>query len=272
MQSDAKKTFYYHADANSLGGFIEKPFPRIVPSQASASLPPVGGQVTSRTEAFNFEEIVSCRSAYTRVAGSQIAQGGPWAMTITSVVEDLNILEVITADRLVAQVSFVYETDGSYLVSLAGSRYEGLRLGGCDASPTLNPSLLCGPNPQLTLAVLRQTGREQAGKMIRSVEADQKRGDLQWVIDRFGWMAADRDPEEDACVLCSLVDGVDPGIPGTAFGHAVELPDFGRIFLGELLVCRSSIQVTLIRAELGCAQSGTISAACAAGIGSTVPP
>ncbi len=77
MRSNVKKAFYFHADANSLGGFIEKPFQKVIPSQASASLPAVGGHVTTRTEAFNFEEIVSCRSAYTRVSGSQLEPGWP---------------------------------------------------------------------------------------------------------------------------------------------------------------------------------------------------
>ncbi len=36
MRSNAKKTFYFHADASSLGGFIEKPFQKHIPSQASA--------------------------------------------------------------------------------------------------------------------------------------------------------------------------------------------------------------------------------------------
>ncbi len=78
MRSDAKKVFYFNADANSLGGFIEKPFQKIVPSQASVSLPPVGGHATTQTEAFNFEGIISCRSAYTRVTGTQARPR--WAM------------------------------------------------------------------------------------------------------------------------------------------------------------------------------------------------
>jgi hypothetical protein len=273
MQSDAKKTFYYHADANSLGGFIEKPFRRIIPSQASVSLPSVGGFATTRTEAFNFEEIVSCRSAYTRVSGSQVAEDGPWSMTVTSVVEGLNILEVITAERLVAQVSVEYPRDGGYLeVSLAGSSFDGLRLGGFDASPTLNSTLLRGAKVRLTLPAFRQTGREQAGRMIRGVEENQNRDDFRWVLDRFGWMAADREPEEDRCVLCSLVDGVDRAVPGTTFGHFVEIPDFGRIFLGELLACPSSVQLSLIRAELGCGTSGKVNGAAVGVRGTPVPP
>jgi hypothetical protein len=269
MRPDAKKVFYFHADANALGGFIETPLKKVVPSQASVSLPAVGGHATTRTEAFNFEGIVSCRSAYTRVSGTELTPDGQWSTTVTSVVEGLNILEVITAERLVAQVSVVYPGRGRYLeISLAGSQFDRLRLGGCDAFPRLNPTLLCASKARIDLPVFRQIGGEQAGNMVSSPAAD--RDEFRWVPDRFGWMA--REPEEDQCVLCSLVDGLDGAVPGTSFGHAVEIPDFGRIFLGELLVCPGSIQFALIRAELGCSVSGNITAAMANGNGHTVPP
>ena len=35
MRSDAKKAFYFHADASSLGGFIDKPFQKHIPAQAA---------------------------------------------------------------------------------------------------------------------------------------------------------------------------------------------------------------------------------------------
>jgi hypothetical protein len=269
MRSDAKKVFYFHADANSLGGFIEKPFQKIIPSQASVSLPSVGGHATTRSEAFNFEGIISCRSAYTRVTGTELAPDGPWSTTVTSVVEGLNILEVITAERLVAQLSVVYPRDGRYLeISLAGSHFDRLRLGGCDAFPRLNPTLLYGAKARIEFSVFQQTGREQARKIIENPEAD--RDEFRWLLDRFGWMT--RELEEDQCVLCSLVDGLDGAVPGTSFGHAVEIPDFGKIFLGELLVCPGSVQFALIRAELGCSVSGNVSAALSNGNGRTVPP
>jgi hypothetical protein len=269
MRPDAKKVFYFHADANALGGFIETPFKKVVPSQASVSLPAVGGHATTRTEAFNFEGIISCRSAYTRVSGTEVTPDGPWSTTVTSVVEGLNILEVITAERLVAQVSVVYPGRGRYLeISLAGSHFDRLRLGGCDAFPRLNPTLLCGAKARIDFPVFQQTGREQARRIVENPEAQQD--GFRWALDRFGWMA--REPEEEQCVLCSLVDGLDGAVPGTTLGHAVELPDFGRIFLGELLVCTGSIQFAWIRAELGCSVTGQVNAAMASGNGRTVPP
>jgi hypothetical protein len=259
MRTNAKKTFYYHANANSLGGFVEKPLQKTIPSQASVSLHPVGGHATTRTAAFNFEEIVSCSAAYTRVSGRQMGQDGPWSLTATAVVEDLKVLEVLTADRLVAQVSVEYPNDGGYLkVSFAGSRFEGLQLGGYDASPTMSSKLLHGAKAAVTHPVFLQTAGEQADTITSSI-ADQKRNDLQWLAERFGSIASNQEPEEDRWVLCSLVNGVSQSIPGTSFGHVVEVPDFGTIFLGELLVCRSSIKLYSFRAELGCGTSGHVS-------------
>ena len=51
MQTDVKKVFYFHADANSLGGFVDEPF-RFIPSQASVSLPSVGGYASVRAQRF----------------------------------------------------------------------------------------------------------------------------------------------------------------------------------------------------------------------------
>jgi hypothetical protein len=279
MRSKAKSAFYYHAEANALGGFIEKPFAKIIPSQSSVSLPPVGGHATLRTASFNFEEIVSCRSAYTRVSGSQSREDGPWSTLATCVIEGLNILEVVAADRVVAQISADYPAyGGPPRFSLAGSRFEGLRLGGREGFPVLASGLLQPPagsdksQSQSTLASFEQTAREQAGKIVKAAEEDDDREEYRWLVERFGWLGSDREPGEDRWVLCSLVNGVDPEVPGRSFGHVVEIPDFGRIFLGELLVTSSSIQLTMIRAELGCGVTAQVSAGHTGVGGRTVPP
>jgi hypothetical protein len=268
MPSVSNKAFYFHAHASSLGGALETPHKKVVPSQASVALPAVGGHATARTEAFNCDEIVSCKAAYTRVTGGQAEEGGPWSTQVTSVVEGLNILDAVKADRIVAQVSLEHPGDGGNpTISLAGSHFDGFRLGGRDVSPTLNAKLLGFDSvDRIEWPIFQQTGQEQAGRIIAKAKAGKN---AQWVLDRFQWMTK---PKADACVLCSLVDGIDQPVPGRVFGHALEIPHFGKIFLGELLVCRSSIQLSMIRAELGCATKGNLSAAMAIGSGGTVPP
>jgi hypothetical protein len=270
MPSVPNKAFYFHAHASSLGGTLETPHKKVVPSQASVALPAVGGHAIARTEAFNCDEIVSCRSAYTRVTGGLAEDDGSWFTLVTSVVEGLNILETVKVERVVAQISIEHPVDGGNpTISLAGSHFDGFRLGGCEVSPTLNPKLLgVGSVDRIEWPIFQQTGREQAVKMVTKAKTG-KNG--QWILNRFEWMTAAK-PKADACVLCSLVDGIDQAVPGGIFGHALEIPHFGKIFLGELLVCRSSIQLSMIRAELGCATKGHLSAAMAIGSGGTVPP
>ncbi len=279
MQSNAKKVFYYHADANSLGGFIEEPFEAIIPDVSSISLPAAGGYVTRRAEALHFKEIISCRSAYTRVSGRSIAEDGPWSTQVTSVVEGLNILEIVTAERIVSQISVEHPREGSAAtISFAGSRFEDLRIGGQEVCPRLNSRLMgtCSEADndasQILWPALLQTGHGQAREVVRSITERANRSGYEWALQRYGWMDEKREQKKDGCVLCSLVDGVEGTVPGTTIGHFVEIPDFGRIFLGEIMAFPHSIQLTMVRAELGCNVQGQVSASSSYINGSTMPP
>ena len=279
MQPNAKKVFYYHADANSLGGFIEEPFEEIIPAVSSVSLPEVGGYVTNRTEALNFKEILSCRSAYTRVSGRAIAEDGPWSTLVTSVVEGLNILEIVTAERIVSQISVEHPREGSEAsLSFAGSSFEGLRIGGQEVCPRLNSRLMGAgseadnDSSRLLWSALLQTGRGQGREIVQGATERANRSGWEWALERYGWMDEKREQKKDGCVLCSLVDGVEGTVPGKTIGHFVEIPDFGRIFLGEIMAFPHSIQLTMVRAELGCNVQGKVSASSSHINGTSVPP
>src|ERR1700753_2690021 len=105
MRPNSTKTFYFQSDAHPLGGFVKHPAQKTITSQAHSSLPGVGGHVSSSTGAFNHDSIISCRAAYSRVSGREQQIDGPWSVVSTSVVEGLNILEVVTAERIVAQTT-----------------------------------------------------------------------------------------------------------------------------------------------------------------------
>ena len=279
MSSSAKRVFYYHADANSLGGFIDHPFQKIVPSQASVALPAVGGFATTRTGAFNFEEIVSCRAAYTRVSGGQTAQDAPFSTSVTSVVEGLNILDLITAERIVAQICIHHPLDGGLpQISFTGSHFEGLKIGGCVASLTLNAKLQeCGraagnSRAPISWPLFQETGAQQAAKLIKSVEEAESGDECRWLTERYGWMASGREQKACGPVLCSLVDGVAPAIPGRSFAHILQVPELGRLFFAEIVAFPASVQLSMVRAELGCGTSGSVQAAGAIVNGTMYPP
>ena len=274
MASTVDTVHYFHAEANSLGGFIEQPIKKVIPAQSSASLPAVGGHVTNSTEAFNFEGIVSCSGAYTRVSGRHLETDGTPSTLVTSVVEGFNLLEVVTADRIVAQVSIEHPANGGDpVVTFTGSRFEGLKIGGQDASLTLNSSLLgsgAGTGP-ITWSLFQKTGKLQAAKLVKSAQSGGAA--YQWVVDRYGWMAPAKAPTKaPGSILCSLVDGVAPSVPGKSFGHVMDIPGFGKVIFGEVMAFPASVHLSMIRAELGSPTSGGMNAAYVSANGGTVPP
>ena len=76
----------------------------------------------------------------------------------------------------------------------------------------------------------------------------------------------------EAIVKDSIVKEANREFPLRPFGSVFEVPDFGRIFLGELLVDRTSYQLTMVRLELGCSGQGNLSASTAKANGGTYPP
>lgn len=274
MQSPSQRRFYpFRADANALGGYLEEPLQKIIPTLAPVSLPAVGGFATARSEAFNLDEVVSCSSAYTRVSGKEHHADGSTEILITSVVEGLNILEVVAAERIVAQVSISIPSEhGPLKFSLAGSGFEGLRLAGRNCRPHFNP-VLHQPDGEksrqgaaVTWLDLQESGRGQAEKLIGCFKERHDQDAYQWALNRHRWMSSES-KQSNGTVLCSLVDGLEGAGPHGSCGHIVEIPGFGRVILGELLASHNSVQLLAVRAELGCPVKGKIGVCCGGGGG-----
>src|SRR5579871_5997220 len=99
------RTHDFHAQAKALHGELHRPFKQVIPPQALAELHPKGGYLDQDAKAFGAERAISYTSAYTHVSGSlETKDGGGWCTLATSAVVGLNILEVVTADRIVSQV------------------------------------------------------------------------------------------------------------------------------------------------------------------------
>src|SRR5215467_7581219 len=105
------RVHFYHADASVLGGSLERPFQQAIEVQAPLTLAPVGGYALARAGAFQLEGIVSIKGGYTQVAGSE-GSTGSFSTLVTSVVEGLNVLDIFTADRMVAQITLTHPRVG----------------------------------------------------------------------------------------------------------------------------------------------------------------
>jgi hypothetical protein len=236
MQPPDKKVYSFRADANALGGHLQTPFEKNIPTLAPVSLPAVGGFAMARSEAFTFDEIVTCSSAYTRVSGRENTKDGvrdgSVSILVTAVVEDLNLLEVVTARRVVAQVSIWVPGDGKPpRFSLLGSRFEGLKLAGHGRFPDV-----------------QRIGLAQAG------QRDQKKNHT--------WVTSDLPSGQDDDKFHLQVDGFGNTGPCT-----VVIPGFGRITLGQLVITPDSVRLVALRADLGCPVTGGVTISCVGGGG-----
>jgi hypothetical protein len=233
----------YHADAFAFSASFQAPIQRVIEEQARVDLPASGGYVYSPAEHKKIEGIVSHAGGYAQVAGYANANGGATTLA-TAVVEGLNILDVLTADRIVAQITTEHAPNSSVpSVSFLGTRFENLRIAGEKIEIEPYHDIL-GAKPDNDESYLDNGGvlsriAQQYSK-IRSVV-----GVPQWASDQFNWDPSATDRE---VVKCSLVKSVS-GAPGKSFGHVIDLPFFGRIFLAELTV-RHVVKTAPARADL----------------------
>jgi len=277
MSSSRKRGFYYQAHANAFGGRLDQPFEQILPVLAPISLPSAGGYASARHEGFRAAEVISVASASTQVAGSASSEKTFTTLT-TSVIEGLNVNNILYADRIVAQISLAFTEGFEYpKVSFLGTELLGLRIGGVELKPEFNFGVFHGSDPDkyptastLDNADFHNHVRGQWATLREFFESkpDKEQPAYQWAQD-FG----DADTITDkgytgrGGVLCSVVKGFEPTkgtLPGTQVGHAISIPNFGTIFLAELLVGHGSFDLTMLRLELGCPVSGTVSAGQAA--------
>jgi hypothetical protein len=273
--SHVKRVHYYHADANVLGGALESPFEEIIPIQAPLSLPAVGGYGVARAEKFSVKGILSFESAHTQVAGSVSKKTGGWTTMGTAVIENLNVLDVFTAERIVAQIATEHPRVGYYPeVTFLGTQFEGVRIAGnpvkieldldicnmadgaADASGHRYPKEACFTDKKFVAKVAAQ---------YRQITSDSNTP--AWLRDQF----AQAPGEGKGHVLCSVVKSVTGQFPGKSYGNILEVPGFGQIFLGELIVNGESFNLSMVRLELGCPTQGKASAARVVINGSTSP-
>lgn len=134
-------TFLYHALASGVSGQITLPFQHVIQVQAPSALPFTGGYSSSRTEGFRYEHILSFSSAHTVTTGSEC---GKFFHTLgTATIEGLNILDVVTADRVVARLASKYPKDnGDRSFTFAGSHFDNLRIAGCPVEVKIDPEQL----------------------------------------------------------------------------------------------------------------------------------
>lgn len=149
---------YFHAEAQALTGKLILPFEEHIKEQAfvklegereklllegdSEELKTKKAQRNYRSQhakEYRLEGIISYSAAHTQVSGHRSKKHPDRFVTLaTSVVENLNVLNVVTADRVVAQISTTHLA-GQYSpeVTFLGTHFENLRIARHKTEPAL---------------------------------------------------------------------------------------------------------------------------------------
>jgi hypothetical protein len=280
MDASQERGFHYHAASNALGGVLTHPYKSVISSAANSALSNAGGYNSSPTVPVHLDHVLHCEKAYTHVSGAE--EDEHWATLTSAVVENVNLLEVVTADRMVAQIASTHPKEGNVpILSFVGSQFVNLRINGQLVEPVLDLYPLPGKvvsaekgeastsaNPKVSSfhhPDVRKLAAEQSRKAISHKSAPE------WVKRRYGWLQSAKDIDDRGHLLCSLVKEIKGGDPENTFGHIIHVPGFGNIFLAEVTCDAKSYHLTMLRAEMGCVSSGTISMATGGVNGKTVP-
>lgn len=240
MTLRAVRTHYFHANASAIGGFLEKPFAKNIPVQSPTSLSPSGGADEAASTNFQFEKIISARATRSRVEGSFI--GGLPTTRALAVVEELEVLDTIRADELVAYISSVHPAEAPDVprIDLSRTAINGLRVG---------EAIL---RVHLDLGILNNGNGKRFPKRP-------------YLLEKSVWKKADKkfDPDKDALV-CTLVEKIEV-VRGKLAAkivdtNIIEIPNIGRMHLAEFLVSGNSYELIMMRLELGCPVQGSTSA------------
>jgi len=302
----------YHADAHLLSGVLERPILQTIPAEAQLSLRDWrGGHLYQRVQGYDLEGLVSFKNGYTRVSGYRSQKKQQAFVTIaTSVIEGLNVFDVLTADRVVAQVATSHPEpqngDPGHVphVTFLGTQLANLKVSGYDVNLTVNPEI-CGNRPANDVPYLFDKDflnevREEADEIAafsdvpdelatqseafrRECEGDL--GEVKRLRDLKG-----KDDGEPHKLNCSLVEEIilPKAIPGvTVVRNVMYIRDFGIVTLGNVSVERryesnpedtsarpepsNYFETKMIDFRLGCVGEGRIVAAIGIGNGTTRP-
>ena len=230
--------FHFHAGAHAFSAHFVRPADVPIVAQAATFLPPTGGFAHSRVEDFIESRLASFRVGETHVAGSW-EQFNVVTTSAIATLEVLNVLDFLTAGKIVSRLSARYDEDAknkgkgnreSHIVAL-GSHFENLRLGGFEVKVTLRHDLL--------------VKSQNFAELKSNLKSDKKA--------RVG----------SGVVFCSLVEDieVDPGLKKVEGfkqdGNVLTIPHFGKVILAEVVASPGSVRLIMLRFDLGSPDGGS---------------
>jgi hypothetical protein len=272
------RRYVFRGHASGVSAHIRRPETQRLDVQGSSSLPVTGGHAESTVPAGKLDKWVSFESVATSAHGDYVdpAQGvatttgkvafdaAPTETRVNAAVKGLVILgRVHIAHAAVGLVSQSPVGKDQPAIRLEGNVLEGVRIDDSRLAITLAEDFYCECCTKDKLAQRHAAGlpAQHAGLLL---PLDGSAG------------PATTFPEANGTVKCTIVQEIrwdgDPHPTATIHGHVVRVPNFGRIYFGEMFVTGESRRLTMARFQLGSDDGGEVSAAEGETNGSTWPP
>jgi hypothetical protein len=268
-----KKTYIYNAHAYGFSGAIDRPFAHSKEVHAGSALPTTGGFERARAENFRLQEVFTYGAAHTIVSGNRNEKDGSFNALASATLEGLNILDMVTADRVVARVSskqYIDELEPTILT--LGTRIENLRIAGCPVQVEFDNDLF------RRFATFKSfmdeyNGNQQTQQVLQTrLLGNKPKSDVpDFLHERYNWFDKDKFGSK-GIVLCTLVKEIKTNCPELQiYGNVVVVPQFGKIYFGEIALQRDQRELSTFRVELGSAVGGSGGGPGTGGGGTTFP-
>ncbi len=273
----------FHGHASGVSAHFRRPETKLLPVQGSVSLPVTGGLAESNLKAADdprleeFKKWISFDSVSTSAHGDYVDAGqgvattrgevafdaAPTVTRVKASVRDLVILgRVKVAHAAMGLTSHSAVGREQPLIRPEGNILDGVSIDGYRLAVTLAEDLYRDCDTQDKLA-----------KRHADLSPRQKR---MFLPAASGVDEATEFPDANGTVKCSIVQEIrwdGPAHPtATIHDHVVHVPDFGKIYFGEMFIKGSSRRLTMVRFQLGSPDGGEVAAAEGESNGDPWPP
>lgn len=255
----------YHAQAYLLKGRLEHPIQQPIQEYGEVVLENTRREslITQTVGETNIEGLISFKRGHTRVAGTHVKQKedifgndhAGWVTLATSALEGYNVVDTVTVDRVVAQLSTEHPmTNGKVpRVNFIGTRFENLRVGGYPVEVELDLAI-CGPKPANDRHYFQDANfldnvQRQLDGIVDSKDLPEKLEEgyskrIAYIDELKRHAKEDEvrvvplDGDGYPSLRFSLVKRIKPiPLPGVrTFGNRIFIPNFGTVALAEVEV------------------------------------
>jgi hypothetical protein len=268
--------YFYHGYALGVASTI----PGNIFTKADCALSIRGGESAVSEPATTLPPGITFNSADSKIRGwGDLRKGLPvWYIEASVVIKKLDVLGKFTAESIEAHIFFETRAgDYESSIVIADSKFVGVKVAGNELNIEISNDLTVRYPTYSSMQTAFQNRFSQPGVLAmvegRGLDAQTANTpDLRAAWEAYGEQKALGEqclPSLKPAVICSFVTKVSGGGYQT-WGPIVAVPNFGNIYLGEVIVWPWMRCLNMFRIEL--ASGGTISGGSAGTSGTSIPP